>query len=259
MSNTVVVKEAVNANIFHFVEEPIADPADVVAGLTASSDDLNTLTDMNAAAGTATASKAVVLNSDKHVDAVRTASLLVGSTGAEVALTATPTELNKLHLAVLAPAAGITGGVGTVCKTSVVHVGDVIKTSILIDLTGLASSITDLDIIGQGVSAAYLGRITAAQNGTILAGTMTCLEVPVGGIVDIDLYSATENTGAFDSGIAALAETAIVTAGGNWTLALTKAIGNVPAADEYLYLTCGAANTAATYTAGKFLIELEGY
>ncbi|MEN6375531.1 MAG: hypothetical protein ABFD75_12255 [Smithella sp.] len=158
-----------------------------------------------------------------------------------------------------APGAGISGGTGTVFKSSVVRIGDIIRTSILIDLTGLASSTTDLDIIGQGASAAYLGRITAAKNGTILSGRMTCLEVPTGGADDIDLYSATEATGVFDGGIAALAETALVTSGGAWTLGGTKALSAVPAANEYLYLTGGEAGTAATYTAGKFLIELDGY
>ena len=157
------------------------------------------------------------------------------------------------------PGAGISGGTGTIFKSSVMRIGGIIRTSILIDLTGLASSTDDLDIIGQGVSAAYLGQITAAKNGTILSGRMTCLEVPTGGADDIDLYSATEGTGAFDGGIASLTETALITSGGAWTLALTKALGAVPAANEYLYLTGGEAGTAATYTAGKFLIELDGY
>lgn len=157
------------------------------------------------------------------------------------------------------PGAGISGGTGTVFKTSVMRVGDIIRTSILIDLTGLSSSTTDLDIIGTGTDPAYLGQITAAKNGTILSGRMTCLEVPVGGVVDIDLYSATEATGVFDGAIGGLAETALITSGGNWTLAAIKALGAVPAANEYLYLTGGAVGTAAVYTAGKFLIELDGY
>lgn len=158
-----------------------------------------------------------------------------------------------------APGAGISGGTGTVFKSSVIRIGDIIKTSILIDLTGLSSSTTDLDIIGQGTNPAYLGQITAAKNGTILTGRMTCLEVPVGGVADIDLYSATEATGVFDGAVGDLAETAIITAGGNWTLAAVKAFGAIPAANKYLYLTGGAGGTADVYTAGKFLIEIEGY
>ena len=158
-----------------------------------------------------------------------------------------------------APGAGISGGTGTVFKSSVIRIGDIIRTSFLIDLTGLSSSTTDLDIIGTGTAVAYLGQITAAKNGTILSGRMTCLEVPVGGADDVDLYAATEGTGKFDGGIAALTETALVTAGGSWTLGATKALGAVPAANQYLYLTGGEDGTADVYTAGKFLIELDGY
>lgn len=154
--------------------------------------------------------------------------------------------------------AGITGGTGTVYKSAVAEFGGVIRTSILIDLTGLGSSTTDLDIIGQGVSAAHLGQITAARNGTILHGRMTCLEVPATGADDIDLYAATEATGVFDGLVTDLAETALVTAGGAWTAGLTKEFDTV-AANKYLYLTCGEAGTVGTYTAGKFLIELFGY
>jgi len=157
------------------------------------------------------------------------------------------------------PGAGFSGGTGTVIKSSVIRVGGIITTRFLIDLTGLASSTTDLDIIGTGSSAAYFGQITAARNGTILSGAMTCLEVPVGGADDVDLYSATEATGVFDAGIGTLAETALVTAAGAWTLGLTKGLSAVPAANEYLYLCGGEAGTAAAYTAGKFLIELQGY
>ena len=157
------------------------------------------------------------------------------------------------------PGTGISSGTGTVFKSSVQRVGGIIKTSMLIDLTGLASSTTDLDIIGVGAGAAYIGQITAAKNGTILTGRMTCLEVPAGGADDVDLYSATEATGVFDAGIGTLAETALVTAAGAWTLGLTKGLSAIPAANQYLYLCGGEAGTAATYTAGKFLIQLEGY
>jgi len=155
--------------------------------------------------------------------------------------------------------AGITGGVGTVYKNSVVKTGGIIRTSYLIDLTGLSSSTTDLDIIGQGVSAAYIGQITAALNGTILTGRITCLEAPAGGVTDIDLYSATENTGVFDGLVTDLTETALLTSGGAWSAGTFKSFSAWPAANEYLYLTGGAGGTAAAYTAGKFLIELEGY
>jgi hypothetical protein len=156
--------------------------------------------------------------------------------------------------------AGITSGVGAVYKSSVRKVGGIVYTNIMVDLTGLASSTTDLDIIGVGASAAHLGQITAAQSGTILGGKMTCLEVPAGGADDIDLYYATEGTGVFDGAVGDLAETALITKGSAWTLNQSIGIADPAAlAGKYLYLCGGEAGTAATYTAGKFLIELQGY
>lgn len=172
-----------------------------------------------------------------------------------------PNALSTNAGALATPAGvGITAGSGTVYKTSVRRDGDIIKTSILIDLAGLASSTTDLDVIGVAGGPAHIGQIVAEQCGTILGGRMTCLEVPAGGADDIDLYYATEGTGEFDSAIGSLTSTPLISSGGAWTLAQTKAIADPAAiANKYLYLTGGEAGTAATYTAGKFLIELEGY
>lgn len=153
---------------------------------------------------------------------------------------------------------GITDGVGTVFRSSVVKVGGVIKTEILIDLTGCSSATSDLDIIGVGTGLAYLGRITPEINGTILAGTVTCLELPAS-LTDIDLYSATEGTGVFEVGVGTLTETALLTKGGAWAAMAQDDLTAVPAANEYLYFVNGAADTADPFTAGKFLIELWGY
>jgi len=160
----------------------------------------------------------------------------------------------------LVTGSGISDGTGTVFKSSVEKVGDFFKTTIFLDLTGLQSSTTDLDIIGSGLSAAYLAQITAAVNGTLFAGSITCLETPATGVTDIDLYSAVEDTGVFDGGIGLLDETALLTKGGAWSAAIATpiALTALPAADEFLYLTCGAAGTVGTYTAGQFVIELWG-
>lgn len=164
--------------------------------------------------------------------------------------------IDKPVAASMAPGAGF-AGTGTVYKASVDKCGDLIKTTIFIDLTGAASSTTDLDIIGtSGVS--HIGQIVAAVNGTIIGGRVTCVELPAGGADDIDLYSATEGTGAFDGGIGALAETALVTAGGAWASGTVKGLLAAPAANSYLYLCGGEAGTAASYTAGQFVIELWG-
>lgn len=181
--------------------------------------------------------------------------------GGVTGLTATATELNTLHNQTLTTeaGAGITGGTGTVYKSSVQKSGGVFYITITIDLTGLQSSTTDLDIIGQGTSAAHIGQITAAQAGTVLSGRMTCWEAPATGVTDIDLYSATEATGKFDDAVTGLTETAMVTAGGAWAAGTAKYFQDLPVANQYLYLTCGAAGTVGTYTAGKFTIELIGY
>ena len=178
-----------------------------------------------------------------------------------VELSASLAELNlaaDLSAQVMTPGAGF-AGTGTVYKSSVVKQGDIFKTTILIDLTGTASSTTDLDIIGtSGVS--HIGQITAAKNGTLFFGQVTCLETPAGGIVDIDFYSATEGTGAFDGAVGDLAETVMLTKGGNWSAAAATqiAFAALPAANKYMYITGGAAGTAAAYSAGQFLIELWG-
>lgn len=181
--------------------------------------------------------------------------------------TITPTELvSGLNTAAqkLATEAGtgITAGTGTVYETTVTRKGGIIETQILIDLTGLRSRATDLDIIGVNGSAnpAHIGRITAARNGTILGGIVRCLEVPAGGDPNVALYSATEGTGVENGGIAALTETLIFDPNADWTIDMARSIVAMPAANEYLYLVQGdAVGTDADYTAGKFLITLYGY
>ena len=95
--------------------------------------------------------------------------------------------------------AGITTGTGTVCKSSVTKEGGLVTTRILIDLTGLNSQATDLDIIGVNGTAlaCHIGQITDRRNGEIAAIRMTCLELPAGGDPNIALYSATEATGVW--------------------------------------------------------------
>ena len=153
---------------------------------------------------------------------------------------------------------GITTGTGTIYKTAVQRVGGIITTRILIDLTGLRSTGSG-DIIGVNGTAlvCHIGQITAAQNGTILTGSMECFEPPAGGDPDLNVHSATEGTGVEDGAISGLSETLLVNAG-DATLGSKVYFTAVPAADEFLYLTTGAA-TDADYTAGKLFIELMGY
>lgn len=159
---------------------------------------------------------------------------------------------------------GIISATGVVYVTNVQTAGNIVMTRILMDLTGLNSSAAG-DIIGDdGAANCHIGQMRQTIGGitvvgTPFAGTVTCLETPAGGEPDIDLYSAVEGTGAEDSAITALDETALLNAGADWTAATTMALTAVPAADEYLYLVGSGTGTDATYTAGKFLIEIMGY
>jgi hypothetical protein len=78
-----------------------------VAGITAAQELLLTATP-----GTIAASKAVIANSDANIGAVKATSLSVGTTGAEVAITATPAQLNTLAGASAGIAAVLAGGLG---------------------------------------------------------------------------------------------------------------------------------------------------
>jgi hypothetical protein len=150
---------------------------------------------------------------------------------------------------------GITTGTGTICKANGGLSGGIYRMTILIDLTGLNSGGTAGDIIGVNGTAlpCYIAQLPAM---TVLGGRMTCLETPAGGDTDIDLYSATEGTGVEDQAITALTETQIINAG-------TQSIGTVtyfaadPATNAYFYLV-GQSTSNATYTAGRFLIEIFG-
>ena len=152
---------------------------------------------------------------------------------------------------------GITTGTGTVYAASVIKTGGVFHTSILIDLTGLASSGSG-DIIGKAATAnSHIGQITAAVNGTVLGGKLTCLEAPAGGDPDINLWYADEATGTEDAAVTGLTNQVQICDSGDLALNSVVSLATV-AADKYLYMATGAA-TNADYTAGKLLIEFWGY
>ena len=174
--------------------------------------------------------------------------------------TATFAGIVDLNGNTMSAGTGITTGTGTVYAGAAVKVGGVYSTSILIDLTGLASSGSG-DIIGKaGTANSNIGQITAANNGTILTGQLSCYEAPAGGDPDIDLWYADEATGAEDAAITGLSNQVQVMNNGDLTAASIDyfTAGAVPAADKYLYLVTGAA-TDGNYSAGRLLIEMWGY
>jgi len=142
-------------------------------------------------------------------------------------------------------------------KSDVATNVNIVKTTIMIDLTGLKDGGTAGDIVGKdGSGVAFIGRVTAANQGSVFGVTMTCLETPAGGSTDIDLFSATEGTGVNDTAIGDLTETQIINAGA--ASAGTMVAGGDIAADQFLYLVSQGTGDA-TYTAGRFLIEITGF
>tara|TARA_R110000737_G_scaffold350311_1_gene388895 strand:+ start:692 stop:1312 length:621 start_codon:yes stop_codon:yes gene_type:complete len=134
---------------------------------------------------------------------------------------------------------------------------NLVKTTIMIDLTGLNSGGTAGDIIGKdGSGVAYIGKVTTANQGTVFGVTMECFETPATGDPDINLHSATEGTGVEDTAIGDLTETLIIN-GGDAAVG-TRTVGGTIVADQFLYLTSGAA-TAGTFSAGRLVITILGY
>ena len=174
------------------------------------------------------------------------------------------TDETAFRMQNMTPGTGISSGTDTVYKANVTYAGDIIKTEILIDLTGLSPGGAAGDIIGANDAAnCHLGQITAALNGTIIAGEMRCFETPTSsGTVepDIDLFSATEATGTENGAIGDLTETKLLDTGADWTLTKQPmALTAVPAANQYLYLASSGGGDTGIYTAGIFLITLWGH
>ena len=130
-------------------------------------------------------------------------------------------------------------------------------TEFFIDLTDLSSVADDGDVIGDTgeVAGATLGQYTTAVMGTVIAIEVTCLEAPVAGDPDIDLYSHATGTLKIDDD--ASGGTQLIAAGGNWTNGMVKGATAMPTVDDYFYLTSGAA-AAGDYSAGKFIIRIYG-
>ena len=134
---------------------------------------------------------------------------------------------------------------------------NIVKTTIMIDLTGLNSGAGAGDIIGKdGTGVAHIGQVTTANQGTVFGVTMECFEAPTTGGADIDLHSATEGTGVEDTAISDLTETLIIN-GGTQSVG-TRTVGSTIAPDQFLYLVSQGTGDA-TYTAGRFLIEITGF
>jgi hypothetical protein len=214
----------------------------------------------------------LTINSGKEREVLKHLTQLAHGTGANFAIVADSPNNYFTHPEITAVSVddggsngnGLTAGAGITAaaelyRSSVERNGNMVKTTILIDLTGLRSTAAG-DIIGDDGTSdpCHIGQITAAQNGTIVAGKITCFEAPVGGASDIDIFAATDGTGAEDTAISGLTGQSQLVNAGVHTLGSEDALTAFPAADSYLYLVAGTTSDA-DYSEGKFLIELYGY
>ena len=137
-----------------------------------------------------------------------------------------------------------------------------VKTNIIIDLTDLESEATLADIIGDdGAANSHFGQINYTGTGIIYKSVITCLELPSGGEVDIDVYQSTASDGTEGAAVTSLAgATQLLDTAADWTAGTSKTFTTNPSDANYLYLSVGtdSSPTAGTYTTGKFLIELYG-
>lgn len=135
--------------------------------------------------------------------------------------------------------------------------GGVIVTQIKFDLTGLASVATANDVIGLAAGgAAYIGRNVVATNGIIFKTQFACIETPAGGDNDVNIVLNSNAALAYDGA----GGTTYISNSGD--LLAGQTIENlVPAitANDYYYITAGTGDTAATYTAGMYVLTLWGH
>ena len=142
------------------------------------------------------------------------------------------------------------------------EIGDVILTTVKVDLTGLGSANDADDVIGLAAGgAAYFAKYVTGEMGILYNIEMVCLELPASGsnnLDDLNLVCNSNATRAYNddgSGYTQLLNAGSWTAGENQSVASAT----VAAANDYFYLTAGATHSGAnTWTGGVFLIKFWG-
>ena len=193
---------------------------------------------LSATAGVATASKALILDANGQV-----------ASG--------PTILSD---GAMAAGTGITTATGGFSYYRVTRIGELYKTEIFIDITGLNDGDTAADVIGKDGDTVncHIGQITAAVNGTIFAARVSVTETPGTAHADIDIWRADEGTLAQDTAISAGTNQAKLFDGDTLAANDILVFSALPAADSYMYLVTGTQGGDADYDAGIILLELWG-
>ena len=140
-------------------------------------------------------------------------------------------------------------------------VGDLIYTTIKIDLTGLKAKGSNAgDAIGVGTTPAYIYKNRTSENGLLFSQRITCLEVPTAasGTLTTDLNLAWNSAATidYDEGAGTGSE---INAG---VLAITDSVEltGTPITDtHYAYITEGDTTAAnCVFSGGQYLITLIG-
>ena len=156
----------------------------------------------------------------------------------------------------LSPGAGISPAIA---RTTQHRLGQELITEIVVDLDTSKGTIKDSSVgrpLGAASAAATLGQLTVAKVGVITEVRAVMLEVPTGGVADIDLIFGDNSV---NTDVVPTNSTSIMTG--------LTAVGEDTSTDynanelsgKYLYLASGLAGSAATFTAGKIVIYLYGY
>ena len=209
--------------------------------------------------GTLAASKA--WTSDASLDTVMpTGGLLTVQSGGAVTFnTGSTLTVDGTTATTVAAAEYGAGALGTAATPKTRRWTDrgVIVTQTTFDLTGLASVATANDVIGLAAGGtANIGRNVVATNGVIFKAEFSCLETPAGGDNDVNVVTSATSTLAYDGA----GGTTYISNSGD--LLAGQTIQNlVPAMTEgdYFYLTAGTGDTAATYTAGMYVLTTYGH
>lgn len=207
-------------------------------------------------AGTAAASKAVVLDGSKGVSTITSATITtLTSTTVNAPTLATVSTISQTAASAEHGAGAIGTGVAPATYRRTVN-GDII-TEIKVDLEGLASVATANDVIGLAAGGnAYIGRNVVATNGIIYSIELICLETPAGGDNDVNVVANSSGTLAYDD---AGGTTYGVNGGDAVAGQVVQNLVQGLTANHYFYLTAGTGDTAAAYTAGQFIVRLHGH
>jgi hypothetical protein len=166
-------------------------PLTSISGLTATAGELNTL--HSVVAGTTSASKALVVDSNKALDTLVIATLKLGA-GAGTAVTSTAAEINVLH--------SVTAGTAAASSALVLGASkdvDTIKIDSQLTLASAASAAYGATI-ALVVSAPVMTQADAA-NGTSATATVNCAAVaPAGATLTYSITTDASGTCTFTFG-----------------------------------------------------------